>query len=225
MKKLLNSGEAQTGMEFDAVGNPEPSLLMQEGAETMPKGSRTKRSEAGATRTDNAEGYDIVPSGWKHSAASDSSIVCNKCGSSDAEADFYPYNRTVCKPCLHKQQNEWQRRNAEKVRARSKANWDKHSEKYKKTRNKVRRTPEGRKKRNLEIKCFFDGRPEVKKAQNRAQHLKRKGVLVPPNSCEGCEKEKLLEMHHSDYSKPDCVEWLCKDCHNEQNAITKAGVE
>lgn len=47
-------------------------------------------------------------------------------------------------------------------------------------------------------------------ARSYAGVYKRRGKLIPrPCAC-GCQE---VEMHHSDYSKPLEVEWMCRRCH------------
>lgn len=39
------------------------------------------------------------------------------------------------------------------------------------------------------------------------------GKIIKPKRCSTCNKKKELEAHHSDYSKPLDIQWLCKQCH------------
>lgn len=42
------------------------------------------------------------------------------------------------------------------------------------------------------------------------------GLLIKPDKCSDCgieDTEAFLEGHHTDYSKPLDVVWLCKPCH------------
>ena len=53
-------------------------------------------------------------------------------------------------------------------------------------------------------------------ARGKAFRALKKGILVKPNKCTGCNNEidgNLLQMHHEDYSKPLNVKWVCKKCH------------
>ena len=43
----------------------------------------------------------------------------------------------------------------------------------------------------------------------------RAGKLTRPYTCSICLKEKDIEAHHEDYSKPLEIIWCCKDCHVE----------
>lgn len=41
----------------------------------------------------------------------------------------------------------------------------------------------------------------------------KSGEISKPLYCEGCGKQRPLEGHHSDYSEPLKIDWLCKKCH------------
>lgn len=53
------------------------------------------------------------------------------------------------------------------------------------------------------------------KDQARIQFMAaiRKGQVRRPARCERCGREAHVDGHHSDYSKPLYVEWLCRPCH------------
>lgn len=57
--------------------------------------------------------------------------------------------------------------------------------------------------------------PKKYKARIAISHATRDGKVVRPNNCESCFAECKPEAHHSDYSKPLDVDWLCKKCHTE----------
>lgn len=47
------------------------------------------------------------------------------------------------------------------------------------------------------------------------------GRLKRPRTCSGCgcdDKDHRIEAHHSDYSKPLNVIWLCTPCHRQMDA-------
>ncbi len=50
------------------------------------------------------------------------------------------------------------------------------------------------------------------KIQNFTWQAIKFGVLVP-QPCEVCSKTENIDAHHTDYSKPLDVRWLCKSCH------------
>lgn len=47
------------------------------------------------------------------------------------------------------------------------------------------------------------------------------GDLVRPETCERCGKEGPVVAHHSDYSKPLDVRWLCHKCHKLEHRLAR----
>lgn len=45
----------------------------------------------------------------------------------------------------------------------------------------------------------------------------RRGEVIRPNSCENCNKIGKVNGHHTDYSTPLKVEWLCNMCHAKRH--------
>ena len=43
----------------------------------------------------------------------------------------------------------------------------------------------------------------------------RKGILTRPSECSSCQTTGRIEGHHSDYTKPLEVIWVCTPCHNK----------
>lgn len=41
----------------------------------------------------------------------------------------------------------------------------------------------------------------------------KSGKIIKPDICEICGASNNLEAHHSDYSKPEDVIWVCRKCH------------
>lgn len=41
----------------------------------------------------------------------------------------------------------------------------------------------------------------------------KRGKLAKATACEWCKSPEKIEAHHSDYSKPLEVTWLCRACH------------
>lgn len=57
-------------------------------------------------------------------------------------------------------------------------------------------------------------RPDRQRARSAVQNAIRSGRLVRPTSCERCQcQTKNIHSHHTDYSRPLDVLWLCRSCH------------
>jgi len=61
--------------------------------------------------------------------------------------------------------------------------------------------------------------PEHKKARDAVYDAVKKGILVKPERCEGCNKIKSVEGHHESYEPEHWldIEWLCKKCHRKKH--------
>jgi hypothetical protein len=57
-------------------------------------------------------------------------------------------------------------------------------------------------------------------ARAKARYAIKKGIIKKPDKCEVCEHKKPLQGHHTDYSKPLEVIFLCYPCHAEADLLT-----
>ena len=55
--------------------------------------------------------------------------------------------------------------------------------------------------------------PKECKAHEQLRKAVSKGEIVRPDSCEKCRRRVRLYGHHTDYSKPLKVVWVCGSCH------------
>jgi hypothetical protein len=63
--------------------------------------------------------------------------------------------------------------------------------------------------------------PEKYRARYTLTNAVREGKIDKPSNCEDCREEfptRRIHGHHSDYSKPLEVEWLCAPCHATRHA-------
>jgi len=63
--------------------------------------------------------------------------------------------------------------------------------------------------------------PTMINAQKVVDEAIKAGIITRPHTCSGCgcsDKEHRIEAHHSDYSKPLDVVWLCTPCHRALDA-------
>lgn len=50
-------------------------------------------------------------------------------------------------------------------------------------------------------------------ARRKLTHAVWSGKVTRPDTCERCGRKGHVDGHHTDYSKPLEVEWLCRSCH------------
>ena len=55
-------------------------------------------------------------------------------------------------------------------------------------------------------------------ARDQLVQAVRNGVIRRPARCESCGAERHVDGHHTDYSRPLFVEWLCRSCHIAHHA-------
>lgn len=55
--------------------------------------------------------------------------------------------------------------------------------------------------------------PDKDKARNKLSNAIRDGRVIRPEMCQMCGKSCKPEAHHTDYSRPLDVLWLCFICH------------
>ncbi len=63
-------------------------------------------------------------------------------------------------------------------------------------------------------------------ARNRLSAAVRRGAVVRPKECSRCGLRPSfpLEAHHSDYTKPLKVRWLCINCHKRTHKILESSL-
>ena len=76
------------------------------------------------------------------------------------------------------------------------------------------RSSERRRKRSIGIKekPYYQD-PEKLRAKAVLKYAVGNGLIKKPTICAMCWKPCEPEAHHSDYSKPYNVYWVCKECH------------
>lgn len=147
--------------------------------------------------------------------------VCFKCSKRKPIRDFYKHSMTTdghlgkCKKCTKKDtiSNRRKNKNYYNQYDRDRASLPHRVELRKKNYKKWQRDPELRKK--------LYGRCAVWRIKNKIKHAAhlltysaiKKGSLVK-FPCEIC-RNKIVDAHHDDYTKPLEVRWLCKKHHAE----------
>jgi len=132
--------------------------------------------------------------------------TCTKCKESKDISLFYE-GRLFCKLCTSAQNKKWREANKEK-KAKADKKW---------VKNNPERAKAIKKKWRQENYIHLNSKKDPIKAFARytLNNAVRIGIIEKPSECEVCGKSKLLEGHHSDYTKPLDIDWLCTSCHNK----------
>lgn len=67
------------------------------------------------------------------------------------------------------------------------------------------------------IRAWVAANPEKRHAHNLLNDAVRTGKIIRPDSCEDCGSDSPLHAHHTDYSQPLDVRWLCASCHRRRH--------
>lgn len=128
--------------------------------------------------------------------------ICPRCKQELEISEFYKDNFTSHKHTIYCK-NCW--------RLRYRENRIKHRESFHK---RDKRYYQIHKKEILEKQRLRNQRDKNKnKARQAVKTALLKGILIRPIVCSMCHREKQIDAHHPDYSKPLEVQWLCRECH------------
>jgi hypothetical protein len=105
----------------------------------------------------------------------------------------------VCRACQSQANKAWRRANPEKRLEQQR----RQNERYLELGGRRTRKPT----------------PLQRTAHQQLRRAVLAGKVVKPNACTACgTTERRIHGHHSDYSKPLQVEWLCTVCHADLHA-------
>lgn len=133
--------------------------------------------------------------------------ICNQCGDEKPLDDFYalPANKDGraghCKEC-------------HKARVKLRAQTNPAVQAYDRERAK---RPERIAKSQANTKRWRQEHPVAYRAQNAVNNAIRDGKLMKGPCCI-CGTPENVHAHHTDYSRPLDVKWLCAGCHHRIHA-------
>lgn len=144
-------------------------------------------------------------------------MICKVCGLDKATSEFYSTNKSKCKDCLRIIANNYRLEHLDKVRQydRNRPNKSERTKKSKEYKDRMRiENPE-------KFDRIFHGsrknyRAKFKEKQiavGRVNYALKTGKLIRPANCSVCGVECKPHAHHSDYSKPLDIVWVCIKCH------------
>jgi len=74
-------------------------------------------------------------------------------------------------------------------------------------------TPSQKERHNMAVYNYRKRYYLKYKAHNWTAGALRLGHITKPINCSMCGMETKIEAHHSDYTKPWEIDWVCKNCH------------
>lgn len=132
--------------------------------------------------------------------------TCFKCRVEKDINEFYPHPAMAdghlgkCKACTKADARKHRDDNLERIRAYDRVRGV-HS-------RSVALSPTGNKE-------WIKRNPEKRTAHIAVGCAVKRGDLVKPFACEICGSSSPLAAHHTDYSEPLIVVWLCDSCHKD----------
>jgi hypothetical protein len=154
-------------------------------------------------------------------------MECIKCKKEKPLEKFSKKYQSLCTSCMEYISHQ-RYRQSDKGKILVKRANDKPIQKEKRLK-KYRENPEFRKKEiqrriahqkaNPKIKAreekkIYHKNLEKSRARGRLKMAVYRGKIIKPKNCVQCNVEaKRIEAHHTDYSKPFEVLWLCTECH------------
>lgn len=139
--------------------------------------------------------------------------TCFKCHVEKDINDFYPHPAMLdghlnkCKECARADSKNYRDRNIERIRA------------YDRTRGS---RGKGIVSTNEGSRAWVERNPEKRAAHNLVDSAIRSGRLTKPDACEICDRRLPLAGHHTDYTEPLIVVWLCDECHKDVHRKSNA---
>jgi len=148
---------------------------------------------------------------------------------------------TICKQCMNSDRKNRNAHKLEEIYAKQREGYQKHRQKRLKWMHDYWENLSDEKKDEIREKKRISFQNSQEQKRKKAEYLKnvydqqkykanmqvsdaiRRGKLVKPTHCQVCNTEDLLDGHHSDYSKPLQVLWVCRKCHVAIHKSLKEG--
>lgn len=150
--------------------------------------------------------------------------TCRRCNTPKEDIEFNTfkkygkiYLKSMCKPC----QAEWYKENQY-----GKKSYEKNKDHKKARMQTYAQTKEGKEAvKRAQKKYRASEQYSIKQnARKKVLRAVKSGKLIKPECCTDCGQLLPLEAHHTDYSKPLEVQWLCKSCHENVHHLNEGHV-
>ena len=150
-------------------------------------------------------------------------MSCRTCRETNP-SEFYSKNLAHCKTCLRERARLDRLANPEKYAERDRKRYQ-NDPRVIARHKRYQETEAGNAAVNAAKKRWVDENPIKREASRLVCSAVRYGKMIKPTECSNCNKPSdRLEGHHSDYSKPLVVDWLCSLCHTEWHRVNGEGL-
>lgn len=159
-------------------------------------------------------------------------MKCGRCFNDKHESEFYKNDKT-CKECrkalvranrvsnIEYYRNYDKSRNCDESRKSKRREYQK-TESGKQAKRAYQKTESGKQAHANAMQKYKERYPMKRAAHVITGNAIRDGLLQKPSICSKCDSSHKIEAHHSDYTKPLSVEWLCESCHKEWHRNNEA---
>lgn len=151
--------------------------------------------------------------------------TCRMCNQAKALSEFYRkadmkdghFNN--CKACHNARSSAWTLANKDRVNAnnRKRAKTDT----VKEQRKKQYTSEKGRQIAKAAVQRYRHNKPMIDVAHRFVRLAIAKGLIARAINCSACGDNTCIEAHHDDYTQPEVVRWLCKQCHETWHRFNK----
>lgn len=143
--------------------------------------------------------------------------TCKACGETKGDDEFYISDNGRCKECIKSRVRSNRAKNADYYRAYDAMRFKRDPWRLE-GNLKRQATPEYREEKKKTTRKWLDNNPEKRSAHLMVQNAVNRGEIIKPSSCSICGRNDCrIHGHHTDYSKPLEVMWLCPKCHMDQH--------
>ena len=147
---------------------------------------------------------------------------CGTCGLTKPASEFSVIHKAKRKPRLHSrckvcgvmESRAWAVKNPEKRKAIWKAHAENNRAAY--ALGNKRYYVRNRAERAAYQRAYRAGNPEKDDARHAVAYALQVGRITR-GPCEECGSVERVQAHHSDYSKPLEIQWLCAYCHGRKH--------
>lgn len=146
-----------------------------------------------------------------------------------------------CKGCLSEYKKQHYNLNKQDYLDRSKKQREENPEEYKRYLKEYRHknreilTFKNRERNNTDRGRALSSERSKRaraKPENKVKGIARSvisqalkaGTLIRPNTCSNCNVTCKPEAHHTDYTKPLDITWLCKKCHENTHHLNEGNL-